>query len=369
MSKKIRYAVVGLGHIAQVAVLPGFKNAKKNSKLEALVSDDPVKLKELSKLYKVRNLFSMDEYEKCLKSGLIDAVYVATPNTEHQRFAELACRYGIHVLCEKPLTVSEQASRSIGKAVERSGIKFMVAYRLHFDSANLRAIEVAKKGKLGNLRYFSSIFSMTVQPPNIRLQEDMGGGPLHDIGIYCINAARYLFQAEPTEVFAAAATTSKDARFAEVDEMVSAILRFPENRLASFTCSFGSADRAEYDLVGTKGSLRLQNAYEYASPMKLTIKTGDRVKTKKYRQRDQFGPELYYFSDCILNDRDPEPSIAEGLADVVVLEALIQSLDEKKSIKVKSVSKDQRPNRRQEIRRRAVREPPTVHVNSPTGPH
>lgn len=107
-SGKIRYAVVGLGHIAQVAVLPAFAHARSNSELTALVSGDPKKLKNLGRRYRVDRLFSYDEYRDCLRSGSIDAVYIALPNHLHAKYTIAAANAGIHVLCEKPMAVTEK---------------------------------------------------------------------------------------------------------------------------------------------------------------------------------------------------------------------------------------------------------------------
>src|SRR5689334_2003577 len=104
--RKIRYAVVGLGSIAQGSVLPGFKNAD-NCELAALISDDDVKLKELGKVYSVENTYTYAQYDECMKSGKVDAVYIALPNHLHRDYTERAARAGVHVLCEKPMAVTE----------------------------------------------------------------------------------------------------------------------------------------------------------------------------------------------------------------------------------------------------------------------
>ena len=232
-SKKVRYAVVGLGHIAQAAVLPAFTNATRNSELTALVSDDPVKLKEISRLYNVPHQFSYRDYEACVHSGVADAVYVALPNNLHHEFAIRAARAGVHVLCEKPLALNEDQCHDIIHACAETGVKLMTAYRLHFERANLEAIHLLRSGAIGEPRIFNSLFTMQVKPGNIRLRKELGGGTLYDIGIYCINAARYLFGAEPLEVFGYSANNGEQ-RFREVDEMTSATMRFPGERLATF---------------------------------------------------------------------------------------------------------------------------------------
>jgi predicted dehydrogenase len=141
----------------------------------------------------------------------------------------------------------------------------MTAYRLHFEEANLEALKMAQS-KLGDLRIFNSTFTMQVKDENnIRLNPTTrGGGPIWDIGIYCINAARSLFHDEPIEVFGFAENNGEE-RFSQTDEMINVLLRFPRNRLASFVCSFGADSCANYDLVGTKGRIHLEKAYEYAS--------------------------------------------------------------------------------------------------------
>src|SRR6185437_10845602 len=107
-----------------------------------------------------------------------------------------------------------------------------------------------QSGKLGDVRLFNSTFTQEVKPGDIRLRKETGGGTLYDIGVYCINAARYLFRAEPTEVVAFAANNGEE-RFREVEEMVSAVLRFPGDRLAGFTVNFATAQVSSYRLVGT----------------------------------------------------------------------------------------------------------------------
>lgn len=106
--RKLRYAVVGLGYISQVAVLPAFAHAGKNSELVALVSDDPVKLKKLSKKYELELTYSYDDFDECLAGGEIDAVYIALPNNTHRDYTVRAARAGVHVLCEKPMEITEK---------------------------------------------------------------------------------------------------------------------------------------------------------------------------------------------------------------------------------------------------------------------
>jgi glucose-fructose oxidoreductase len=361
---KVRYAVVGLGHIAQVAVLPAFAHAHGNSQLAALVSGDRGKLRALGRKYRVQGLYSYDDYDACLRSGEVDAVYIALPNQLHRDYAVRAARAGVHVLCEKPLAITEADCRAIIAAARRGRVKLMVAYRLHFEEASLKAVEIARSGKLGEARIFASTFTMQVRAGNIRLQGE-GGGGLYDIGIYCINAARALFAAEPTEVVAFAASTG-EKRFREVDEITAATLRFPGDRLASFTCSLGGADVSEYRVVGTKGSLRVDPAYEYAEGLSHELQTGDKAKKRTFGKRDQFAAELLYFSDCVRRRREPEPSGEEGLADVRVIRALLRSVRTRRPVRLGPFVRRRRPRLAQEIERPPVRKPRVVRAQPPS---
>src|SRR5687768_17152318 len=360
--KQVRYAVVGLGHIAQVAVLPAFGNSRRNSKLAALVSGDPVKLEQLGNKYGVQERCSYAQYDALLGSGAIDAVYIALPNSLHCDYAVRAAKAGVHVLVEKPMALTEEECERMARAARDGGVKLMVAYRLHFERANLEAIEVARSGRIGEPHLFSSTFSMHVVPGNIRAQSALGGGVLYDIGIYCINAARGLFRDEPVEVRAAASGSIGD-----VDESMSCILRFRGERLAAFTCSFGAADVSEYRLVGSKGDLAVEPAYEYAMALQHRLTLDGEVKERRFAKRDQFAPELLYFSDCVLKNQDPEPSADEGLADVRVIRALYRSAGAGRPVELPPYEKRARQSLEQEIRRPPVDKPQTVHTQAPSG--
>ncbi len=362
MKKKIRYAVVGLGHIAQTAVLPAFRHAE-NSELAALVTGNPEKDHELSNRYKVR-AYSYDDFETALENEKIDAVYIATPNILHREYTERAARAGVHILCEKPMATTQEDCEAMIETAARNDVKLMIAYRLHFNDANLHAVQVAKSGDLGELRYFGSLFGLQVQEGNIRTRKDLGGGTLFDIGVYCINAARYLFRDEPIEVVGLTANNG-EKRFAEIEEMTGAIMRFSHERLGIFTCSFGSSDVSHYDLVGTKGQLRLENAYEYQGELKCATTMDGKRTEKNFKPGDQFAPELIYFSDCIIHDRSPEPSGKEGLADVRVINAIYESAEIGRAVRIEPAPKKRRPDKTMQIKRPPVKEPELIGAAAP----
>jgi predicted dehydrogenase len=351
--------VIGLGHIAQAAVLPAFAHAKRNSRLTALVSASTKKLKALGGRYWVGHLCKYEDADALFRSGDIDAVYIALPNDLHRDWAVRAARAGLHVLCEKPMAVTARDCEAMIRAASAAKVKLMIAYRLHFEAVNLDAALLARQGKLGDLRFFSSDFSMQVRENNIRLKRAKGGGPLYDIGIYCINAARATLGDEPRSVFATA-TRSRDRRFREVEENVVAAMRFKDERLASFTCSFGGANRSTYTVVGTRGSVTLDPAYEYVQGISSRVRIGKRDRTRRFGKRDQFAAELEYFSQCILDDRTPEPSGVEGLADVRIIEAMHRSIKTGRWIDITSSLRKQRRTAKQNIRRPPIPSEPSL---------
>ncbi len=357
-------AVIGQGHFAQAAVLPAIAQLH-DIELAALVSGSTKKLDELSERYDVRHRATYEDLDELLASRVVDAVYIAVPNDLHAQLTVTAARHGVHVICEKPMAPTEAECMQMIRACEQRNVKLMIAYRLHFEAANLIAIETARGGEIGEPRVFSSVFSMQVREGNVRTQSRRGAGPLYDIGTYCVNAARYLFRAEPLEV-SALRLAGHDPRFASIDEAYAVTMRFPQERVAQFTCSFGAYDRAHYQVIGTEGLLVLENAYEYASDMRLTISGAHGSKMRTFQPRDQVAAELEYFARCIREDRDPEPSGWEGLADVRILQAVQASARFGRAVPITPVPRASRPDLSQEIRIPAHELPELVDVEQPT---
>src|SRR5205814_1554622 len=162
-------------------------------------------------------------------------------------------------------------------------------------------------GRIGETRIFSSTFAYQVKPGNIRTSAERGGGAIWDLGVYCINAARYLFRADPIEVFAMRMDRPEDPRFKEVPEGMTVLLRFPGERIAQFAVSFGIYEQDQYRVVGTKGHIVLEQGYEYAGPREMTLSVGGKERTRKFKPADQFGSELVAFSRAIIEDAEIEP--------------------------------------------------------------
>lgn len=357
--RKIRYAVVGLGWIAQEEILPAFRNLE-NSELTALVSGDAEKLDILSERYGIQHCYSYEEYDNCLNSGAIDAVFIALPNHLHCEYALKAAKAGIHILCEKPMAVTEEECEQMIRTAEENKVKLMVAYRLHFDKANMEAVRIVQSGEIGDPRIFNSVFTQQVAEDNVRLMKvEKGGGTVYDLGIYCLNAARYLFQDEPIEVFAMSASND-ETRFEKMDEMTSAILRFPQDRLATFTASFGGAKVSIYQVVGTKGDLRMDASYAHQGELHQQITINGETREQSFPAGDQFAAEIFYFSNCVIQDKKPEPSGEEGVADIRVIQAIYESARSGQPVKLGEFDRQQRPTAEQIIQYPAKDEKPDL---------
>lgn len=361
---KTRFAVVGLGHFAQTAILPAFANASDNSVLSGLFTGDSEKAEALSKRYDVP-AYGYEDFDRIVRSGKIDAVYIALPNSQHREYTERAAYAGVHVLCEKPLAHKAEDAAAMVGACEAGGVRLMTAYRLHFEEGNLQAIEAVKSGRIGEARLFTSIHTMQIEPDNFRVDSSLGGGPLEDIGIYCINAARYLFGAEPEDIIAFEAS-GHDPRFKEVPESLSVTMRFSEGRLATFVCGFGETKLAEYRVVGTEGVLTMNPAYTWHEDIRQTISVGDREKELVFKHRDQVAAEILYFAQCIQNGEEPEPSGREGLIDVRIMEAIRISCSSRQAIRIEPLPSDSQPVASQSIERRPPAQPKPVNVKAPS---
>ena len=351
------------GWFGQSAVLPAFANAKENSELAAIVSSDVEKRAVLSADYGVP-AYSLEEYEDVLASGAVDAVYIVSPNSVHKDEAVLAARHGIHVLCEKPLADTAAAADEIVATCVSAGVMLMTAYRLHFEKGNRHAIELIRKGAIGDPRVMIANFTQQVDPDNSRLDANLGGHPLLDVGLYCINAARYIFRDEPTEVTSFIATGA-DPKFRKVPEMVSAVMRFPGERLATFVCGFGEAKTSAYQVLGTNGDLRMDPAFTHTGKRRLTITANDRTKEIDFPESDQIGPEIVYFSDCVLKGRRPEPDGREGRIDLWIIEAIKLSAFKGMAVPLQPVLRNSRPDKSQFLAKPPRPKPELVNAAPP----
>ena len=362
-NRKVRFAVVGVGWISQAAFLPGVEHTG-NSEVVAFVTGHEEKAAKVGEKYGVEDVYTYDEYDQLLSSGKIDAAYLATPNDEHVELAVKTLDAGIHLLLEKPMAVSVEECERIIAASERSGARLMVAYRLHFEPGTLKAIERVRNGEIGALRMFNSTFSQQVSGLNHRARNGYWAGPVPDMGPYTINAARNLFGAEPLEVYATGVNT--DPQRFSMEDTVAVTMKFPSQRVAAFVLSYNGGDVDDYRIVGDKGSIFSDPAYQVGVAIEHKMTVEKKHSTESFKKTDHFGGELKYFSDCVLEGRQPEPSGEEGLLDVRVLAAIEESLKTNRPVALDPYQRSRRPIPDQVEKLSAVREPELVGAHKPS---
>ncbi len=359
---KVRYAVVGLGWISQAAFMPGVEHTG-NSEMVALVSGHDEKAEELGQKYGIKKLYSYENFGSLLASGEVDAVYLATPNFDHVQLAVQTLEAGVHLLLEKPMAVSVEECERIIAASEESGAKLMVAYRLHHEPGTLKAIERVRAGEIGKVKFFNSSFSQPVSGHNHRAKNGFWAGPVPDMGPYPLNTVRNLFGAEPIEVFAFGVNT--DPRF-NFDDTVAVTLRFEKSRVASFVLSYSGGDVDDYRIVGERGDLYSNPAFQVGSAMEHELTVDKKKSSESFKTTDHFGGELKYFSNCIIEDRRPEADGEEGLLDIRVLVAIEKALETGQPQALTPYHRKRRPDPNQVETLSKVKEPELVGAYKPT---
>lgn len=335
MFKSVRYAAVGVGSITQECFLPAVAESG-NSVVSALFTSDPARTGEIADHYGCGRVLSYSEYADAMQSDLFEAVYVATPNQLHAEYALKALQAGKHVIVEKPLALNVDEANALIAAASEAGVHLMTSYRMHTDKVTQSILKQAQDGTIGDLRYFSSDFSFQVDAGNHRLAAESWGGPLQDIGIYCINLARALFQAEPISCNALSTKIEYDPRFREIADSISVNLLFPLQRIAQFTVSFGAAPVDSYRFVGTEGQIHVEGGLRLDTDTTVVLQTADRSLCKVYPKRNQFTDMIRHFSDCVLTGKPVGPDGNEGLRDIIVLHTIEKALSEGKTLSVQT---------------------------------
>jgi predicted dehydrogenase len=318
---KVRIAVIGAGWISQEAFLPAVRQSG-NAEVTAIVSGDAEKARRLADFYGIADVYYYSEFDTMAASGKVDAVYVATPNSSHCDLALRAAKHKLHALVEKPLATSVTDAERMIAAAKAAGVFLMTAYRLHNDAATIRVAELVDSGAIGDARFFSSVFTFQSARDNHRLKASHWGGPPQDLGVYCLNAARHIFRENPMRAISSPSFGHDDPRFKEVEEGVAVTLEFSKGRMAQFYCGFGTDAVDMLQVVGTKGSVTLNNAYRFAMPRKLTLLQNEQAKIEDFPETDNFSGMISYFADCIQSGVSPMNDGAEGLADMAAMVAI-----------------------------------------------
>ncbi len=339
VGRKAGWAIVGLGQLALEEVMPAFGQCRL-SRPTALVSGHPDKALRVAEAYGIEaaNIYDYSSYDRLADNPAVDIVYIILPNSMHAEYTIRALKAGKHVLCEKPMAVSVAEAEQMIAAAREAQRKLMIAYRLQYEPLNMKVIQLCAERAYGPIKTFSSSNCQTVGAPNIRLSAKLGGGPLGDVGIYAINAARYCTGEEPVEVTAIAHQPDDNPRFREVPESVAFTLRFPSGVLAHCDCSFNAEVSRRYRVHCEKGFIEMDPAFSY-NGLNLVVKEGGQAGRRTELQIEQvnhFSAEMDHLSACILNGGEPRTPGEEGLADMRVIAAIEEALRSGGAARVKS---------------------------------
>jgi predicted dehydrogenase len=337
--RKVGYAIVGLGGYGLGIIAPQFRNCQ-HSRLVALVSGDAAKAKRVAAEYGVpeRNIYNYQNYDSIRDNPDIDVVYVCLPVSMHAEYTIRAAKAGKHVLCEKPMAVSSAECEAMIAACRKAGKKLMIGYRCHFEPNNREAIRRARAGEIGKLRYFRSEHGFVMGNPSAwRLKRAMsGGGSLMDIGIYALNAARYMTGEEPVAVYATERTDRSDPRFREVEDMIEFELEFPSGVLAS-CMSMYSANRNQILLMGDKGRIELEPATSYRGiRLRAGSGFGEDINPPPGPGATMWAGQLDHMAQCVMQDREPIVAGEEGLRDLRIIEAVYQSARQQRRVNLRT---------------------------------
>src|SRR5438874_9333226 len=332
--KKLGWAIVGLGQLALAEVMPAFREAK-FSRPVALVSGHPDKAKAVADAYGVdpKNIYNYDNFDSIRDNPAVDVVYIILPNSMHAEYTVRSAKAGKHVLCEKPMCANVAEAQQMIEACKSAGKKLMVAYRLRYEPYNKMAIQFCRDKLCGPLIQIEASNLQNTRPPNIRLSKALAGGPLGDIGVYCINACRYLSGEEPVEVTAMSYQPADDPRFAEVPRDYLFTMSFPSGVHAHCGVTFGSSSSRRYRVHCTDGYIDMERPFGYSGQELRTLK--QRQETKYQLETvNHFAAEMDHLSECVMNNKDPLTPGEEGLADMKVIAAIEEAASTGTKIKV-----------------------------------
>jgi predicted dehydrogenase len=333
-NQKVGYCIIGLGRISMGHFMPAVLTSQ-NSRITGIVSGHRDKALKMAGQYGVpeSSIYSYENCDEMRNNPQIDAVYVALPNSMHAEYTIRSARAGKHVLCEKPMAASVADSKAMIQACRDANKKLMIAYRCQYEPTNLRAIQLIREGQLGTIEAIESANGFNIKPGEWRLDRKLaGGGPLMDMGIYSLNACRYLTGEEPVELHGYSSVADHDGRFNEVEENLSWTMKFPSGIVASCNTTYGAKMEGFYKVHGAKGRIHAEPAFAYEGLHLMGQLDGASSgqgtaidEPNPNRDPSQFKAEADHFSECVLENKTPKTPGEEGLRDMELLERIYVS--------------------------------------------
>jgi len=325
----VRFALLGLGSFTRDRVVPAMRESALAT-TTCLVSGSVEKAERVAEDADADHTLTYEEFHDGAAAAAYDAVYVCTPNALHFEAVETAADLGKAVLCEKPMAATVDGARAIVSACETAGVSLMIAYRLQTNPGTRWARALVRDGYVGDPVHCRGSMSQRLfevrQPDRDqwRLRPELSGGAaLIDLGIYPLNTARFLMDADPAAV--QAIEHSPDPPFEGVDEHLSFEVQYDNDALLAATCSQNAYEEGHLHVTGTAGEVVLESAFMGPVVVRVASDRGDaRI---EFDHVDEIFEEIEYFAACVLSGTTPHPDGEHGLVDVATIDACYRAAE------------------------------------------
>jgi len=324
----LHLGVISTADIAVTRVIPALKKTRL-VKVEAIASRNIEKAKKWAKKLEIDSYFG--SYEAMLDYSGIDAVYIPLPNSLHCEWTIKALLSGKHVICEKPLSMTDEESRKMIKTAREHKLVLMEAFMYRYHPRHLKVFQLAKDGEIGDIKTIESSFSYVIDDPdNCLLKRELGGGGLYDVGCYCVNVSRMITGLEPYEVFGTYNLTRS-----KVDETFIGIIRFPGNIISSFQVSMDEESRYSYRVIGNRGLIEVPWAFvSFEKPTQIVIQKNEKQTMISFEKADEYVLEFEDFANAVINGKPLKYDIEDSINNIYVLDKLMESAKGQRPLKV-----------------------------------
>ena len=338
--QRVGFAIVGLGRLALGEILPAMGKSK-YCKPTALVSGDRQKALKIARQYGIKeaSIYNYSTYEEIAKNPDVQVIYIVLPNALHAEFTVRGAKMGKHILCEKPMATTAKDCERMIAACREANVKLMIAYRSQYEPNDMALVKMIREGKLGKLRQFISTNSQN-QGDSGQWRQKLslaGGGCMPDVGVYCLNAARFLSGEEPHEIHATIYQPKDDPRFAEVEASCQVIAKFPSGFTAIFNSGYSAHKSQFLRMEGSDAFAELAPAFAYHG-IKLRysrLVDGQEILHEPgIEEKDQFAAEMDHMAQCVQQNLMPHTPGEEGLQDQRITDAIYESARTGRAIKI-----------------------------------
>ncbi|WP_138501819.1 Gfo/Idh/MocA family protein [Nostoc sp. PA-18-2419] len=346
--RRLGFAIVGLGRLTLEEIMPAFAECKL-AKPTALVSGDAVKANQVAQQYgiKPQNIYNYQNYDNLRNNSDVDVIYIVLPNSMHREYTVRGAKAGKHILCEKPMATTVADAQQMIDACKQANRKLMIAYRCQYEPHHRAMIGMIRSKELGTIKVIQADNGQN-QGGDLnqwRLKRALaGGGSLPDVGIYCLNATRYLTGEEPIAISAQTFTTPSDPRFKEVEESVTFQLRFPSGILGICSTSYGFHEARRFRVFGSDAWGQLDPGFSYnglrmmISRKSPTNSMAENISEVRIGEKNQFALEMDHMADCVIQNKQPHTPGEEGLQDQKLIALIYEAAQTGKTITLPRVS-------------------------------